>query len=74
MTKYERIEKLIENLFGEIGHKKGQFAYESWLNHHAVVEMVNDAGGCRNIISEYTPTALLRTLENMAKYKRFMNN
>lgn len=72
LTKYDRINKHIEYLFGELGHKKGQFAYESWLNHHAVVEIVNDAGGCHTIYSTCTAAELLRALEAMGTYKNFL--
>ena len=72
MTKTERIEKHILNLFGELGHGKGQFQYERWLNHHAVVEIVNDFGGCRDILSETTPTKLIEKLEAIAEVKRYL--
>ena len=73
MTKEQRINALIEKLYGKIGHEKGCFYYESWLNHKAVVEVVNDGGGVRTLLTDNTPTALLDKLEAIAEYKKFLN-
>ena len=72
MTKTERIEKMITYLFGEVGHAKGNFYYEVWLNHHAVVQVVNDAGGCTDVITASTPTKLIEKLDAISNAKRFL--
>ena len=73
MTKEERINLFIKQLFGEVGHEKGNFYYESWLNHKAVVEVVNEGGGIRTLLSDSTPTRLLEKLEAIAQYNRYFN-
>lgn len=72
MTKTERINKLINYLFGEIGHAKGNFYYEVWLNHHAVVQVTNDFGGCTGVITASTPTKLIEKLDAISSARRFL--
>ena len=72
MTKEEKILKSIEYLFGTVGHAKGNYNFESWSNHKAVIRITNDFGGCTEIIKDTTCAGLLRQLETISKYKNEM--
>lgn len=73
MTKEDKILKSIEYLFGTVGHANGNYNYESWHNHKAVVRITNDFGGTTDIIKDTTMAGLLRQLETIAKYKKEMD-
>lgn len=72
MTKEEQILKSIEYLFGTVGHANGNYNYESWLNHKAVVRITNDFGGTTDIIKDTTVAGLMRQLETIYRYKNEM--
>ena len=61
-NKKEILRRYVKNLFGEIGIEKGCYYIDSYLNHEAVVEVINDGGGVCQIISAQSQTKLLEKL------------
>lgn len=72
MTNRECVENLITRLFGEIGHKKGNYYLDVWQDHFAVVRVVNDFGGVTEILCEPTQAKLLNQLWAIDKYVRHL--